>query len=48
MPAETYTTLETMLPTGAGSFLELWAARGSARPGWTHVAEVGGGGGAAA
>jgi hypothetical protein len=28
-----------MLPTGKGAFLELWAAKGAPRPGWTHVVE---------
>ena len=40
MPEETFVAIETLLPTGKGSFLELWAPRGVRRPGWTHVVEV--------
>jgi len=40
VPQEVYSTLETLLPTGGGAFLELWAAAEHARPGWTHVAEA--------
>lgn len=42
VPPEVYCTIETLLPTGMGAFLELWAARGALREGWTHVAEAGG------
>jgi hypothetical protein len=44
VPDETFVAIETLLPTGKGKFLELWAPRGVRRPGWTHVAEVGEGG----
>lgn len=40
VPREVYTTIETMLPTGRGAFLELWAQRGVRRPGWDHVVET--------
>ena len=40
VPEETYETIETMLPSGKGHFLELWAKRGYVRPGWTHIAEM--------
>ena len=39
IPPTVYRTIETLLPTGKGLFLELWAARGTRRPGWTHVVE---------
>lgn len=41
MPEETFVAIETLLPTGKGRFLELWAPQGVHRPGWTHVVEVG-------
>lgn len=31
--------IETLLPTGKGKFLELWAKQGAARPGWTRLSE---------
>jgi hypothetical protein len=34
--------IETLLPTGKGRFLELWAPIGACRPGWTHVAQAAG------
>jgi hypothetical protein len=40
VPEETFVAIETLLPMGKGSFLELWAPRGVRRPGWTHVVEV--------
>ena len=40
IPPTVYRTIETLLPTGKGLFLELWAARGTRRPGWTHVVET--------
>lgn len=40
MPEEAFVALETLLPTGKGAFLELWAPRGVHRPGWTHVVEA--------
>ena len=40
MPPEVHRTIEVMLPDQEGRRLELWAARGSARPGWTHVVQV--------
>ncbi len=40
-PEETFVAVETLLPTGKGQLLELWAPQGVTRPGWTHVAEVG-------
>ena len=39
VPEETYETIETMLPSGKGQFLELWAKPGCIRSGWTHIAE---------
>ena len=39
IPPTVYRTIETLLPTGKGLFLELWAAGGTRRPGWTHVVE---------
>lgn len=41
VPEETFVAIETLLPTGKGRFLELWAPQGVHRPGWTHVVEVG-------
>ena len=38
-PNEVFIAIETLLPTGKGQFLELWAAKGSSRPGWTHIVE---------
>jgi N6-adenosine-specific RNA methylase IME4 len=38
-PAGAFEAVETLLPTARGRFLELWAAPGSARPGWTHVVD---------
>ncbi|KXZ44950.1 hypothetical protein GPECTOR_60g727 [Gonium pectorale] len=40
LPNEVWGTVETLLPTGKGAFLELWAPRGARRPGWDHVSEV--------
>jgi hypothetical protein len=40
-PEDAFKALETLLPTGKGKFLELWAPRGALRPGWTHVACAG-------
>lgn len=37
VPEETFVAIETLLPTGKGAFLELWAPRGVRRPGWTHI-----------
>lgn len=39
-PDEVYISLETMLPSAGGKFLELWSSREASRPGWVHVAEV--------
>ena len=39
-PKETFVAVETLLPTGKGKLLELWAPKGVQRPGWTHVVEV--------
>jgi hypothetical protein len=39
MPAQVFSTIETMLPTGKGLFLELWAAAEAGRAGWTHIVE---------
>jgi hypothetical protein len=36
-PEEALVAIETLLPTGKGKFLELWAAPDVRRPGWTHV-----------
>lgn len=41
VPEGTFAAIETLLPTGAGKLLELWAPKGLRRPGWTHVVEVG-------
>jgi hypothetical protein len=41
VPGEAFEAIETLLPTGKGQFVELWAPRGASRPGWTHVVEVG-------
>jgi len=40
-PEETFVAVETLLPTGKGQLLELWAPQGVKRPGWTHLVEVG-------
>lgn len=40
IPHETFVAIETLLPTGKGKFLELWAARNVQRAGWTHVVEA--------
>jgi hypothetical protein len=37
VPEETYVAIETLLPTGRGRFLELWAEKKVTRPGWVHV-----------
>ncbi|GAB4822646.1 hypothetical protein N2152v2_009692 [Parachlorella kessleri] len=42
VPEEAFVAIETLLPTGKGKFLELWAPRGVRRRGWTHLVEVGG------
>ena len=34
---EVFNTIEMLLPSGKGSFLELWAPNEEQRPGWTHV-----------
>jgi hypothetical protein len=39
VPAQVFTAIETMLPTGKGLFLELWAAAEAGRAGWTHIVE---------
>ncbi|KAF8068428.1 clcD [Scenedesmus sp. PABB004] len=39
VPAEVFATIETLLPTGQGAFLELWAPAEAGRAGWTHVVE---------
>jgi hypothetical protein len=38
-PREVLSIIETLLPTGMGSFLELWAPQGPSRPGWTHLCQ---------
>lgn len=40
MPDEVFVAIETLLPSGKGKFLELWAEAGVQRPGWTHVVET--------
>ena len=40
MPEEVYIALETLLPTGKGQFLELWAAPDAPRQGWTQVVNL--------
>lgn len=40
IPDETFVAIETLLPTGKGKFLELWAARNMQRPGWMHIVET--------
>ncbi|GAB4814852.1 hypothetical protein N2152v2_001898 [Parachlorella kessleri] len=37
VPEEVFAAIETLLPTGKGRFLELWAPRGAHREGWTHI-----------
>ena len=37
VPEEAYVAIETLLPTGRGKYLELWADKGITRPGWTSV-----------
>lgn len=39
VPAEVFKSIETLLPTGKGAFLELWAPREAGRAGWTHIVE---------
>jgi hypothetical protein len=39
-PEEAFLAIETLLPTGSGKFLELWAPQGASRPGWTHLVEM--------
>ncbi len=41
-PEEVFIAIETLLPTGKGEFLELWAAKGASKEGWTHVAQCDG------
>lgn len=38
VPPEVLTTIETLLPTGKGAFLELWAQRGVRR--WVQARQV--------
>ena len=40
VPEEAFYAIETLLPTGKGKFLELWAHYRAQRPGWAHVAEA--------
>ncbi len=40
VPEEAFYAIETLLPTGKGKFLELWAPYKARRPGWVHVAEA--------
>lgn len=40
IPDESFVAIETLLPTGKGKFLELWAARHVQREGWTHIVEA--------
>ena len=40
VPEEAFYAIETLLPTGKGKFLELWAPYRARRPGWVHVAEA--------
>jgi hypothetical protein len=40
VPVEVFNSIETLLPTGKGRFLELWAPSQAGRAGWTHVAEA--------
>lgn len=39
VPEEAYLALETLLPTGKGQLLEIWAARDARRSGWTLVSD---------
>ncbi len=39
VPVEVFDSIETLLPTGKGKFLELWAPTQAGREGWTHVVE---------
>ncbi|CAL5228471.1 g11612 [Coccomyxa viridis] len=40
VPEEAFYAIETLLPTGKGRFLELWAPYKARRPGWVHVSEA--------
>ncbi|KAK9804306.1 hypothetical protein WJX72_006023 [[Myrmecia] bisecta] len=40
VPEETFVAIETLLPTGQGRFLELWAPKGAQRTGWAHVVQI--------
>jgi hypothetical protein len=40
VPVEVFNSIETLLPTGRGRFLELWAPAQAGRAGWTHLAEA--------
>ena len=39
VPESVFNAIETLLPPGLGRFLELWAAPGQQRSGWTHICE---------
>lgn len=39
VPEAVFSAIETLLPSGMGRFMELWAAPAQCRPGWTHVCE---------
>lgn len=39
VPVEVFDSIETLLPTGKGLFLELWAPTQAGRAGWTHMVE---------
>jgi len=39
VPSSVFTVIETLLPTGKGKFLELWAAPAKLRPGWVHMSQ---------
>ncbi len=41
VPEEAFVAIETLLPTGKGKFVELWAPRDVRRPGWTHLVQAG-------
>lgn len=42
VPVEVFDSIETLLPTGKGRFLELWAPTQAGREGWTHMVEQSG------
>jgi hypothetical protein len=39
-PEEVFLTIETLLPTGKGALLELFAPLHAHREGWVHIAQI--------